>query len=84
MARRLVEEVRGIPGVEIVNDPEANAVFATLPKDLVEPLQNWSFCWSRSDRPLVRWMTSFATTDDDVVRFAAGLRMLAEDLTSRR
>jgi threonine aldolase len=84
MAQRLVEEVRGIPGVEIVNVPEANAVFAMLPQDLIEPLQNWSFCWSRSDRPLVRWMTSFATTDDDVLRFATGLRALAEDLASRR
>lgn len=74
MAARLADRVAGIDGIRLAGRPEVNAVFAHLPVELIEPLQAWSFFWEW-DLPvgLVRWMTSWATTDDDVERFATGL-----------
>ncbi len=76
-ARRLAAAVEGIPGVEVTGEPDANAVFVRLPAEAIEPLQRWSFFWEwdLSDR-LVRWMTSFATTEDDIERFARGVRAI--------
>ncbi len=75
MAQFLAAETSAISGVKIVGSPEANAVFAYLPDDVIRPLQDWSFFWPW-DLPnsLVRWMTGFATTPTDVQRFAAGIR----------
>lgn len=74
MARLLAERVAGIPGVAVQQPPEANAVFVTLPADRIVPLQEWSFFWEWDhEASLVRWMTSFATTPEDVERFATGV-----------
>ncbi|MBN2622207.1 MAG: aminotransferase class V-fold PLP-dependent enzyme [Acidimicrobiales bacterium] len=80
MAAELARSVAGIPGVEVVAPPEVNAVFVTVPAAAIEPLQDWSFFWDW-DRPasVVRWMTSFATTAEDVERFAAGVRAIVAD-----
>lgn len=74
-ARRLAAAVGTIPGVEVVREPQVNAVFARLPIEAIEPLQRWSFFWEwdLADR-LVRWMTSFVTTDHDIERFVSGVR----------
>ncbi len=62
------------PAVEVVRAPQANSVFARVPSWAIAPLQDWSFFWTwDSHASTVRWMTSFATTDDDVSRFAAGV-----------
>ena len=75
MASTLAEAVRDIPGVMITTPPEVNSVFASIPAETVEPLRDWSFFWDWDPLvPLVRWMTSFATTIEDVERFAAGVR----------
>jgi threonine aldolase len=74
MARSLADEVRGIPGVEVVGAPEVNAVFATLPGAAIRPLIDWSQFWVwDADEDLVRWMCSFDTTPEDVRHFAAGV-----------
>ena len=40
----------------------------------------WSFFWEWDlTVSLVRWMTSFATTDEDIDRFAAGVRAIVAD-----
>lgn len=78
MARRLADRVRSIPAVRIAHEPEANALFVHLPRELIRPLQEWSFFWDWDEATaMVRWMTSFVTTEDDVERFAAGLEALA-------
>jgi threonine aldolase len=42
-------------------------------------LQDWSFFWTWDSRAsTVRWMTSFATTEDDVSRFVAGVRHVTD------
>ncbi len=71
MARRLASQTAQIPGVELVRTPEVNAVFARLPPAAIAPLQDRSFfwIWDESDH-VVRWMTSFDTTEAQVDEFA--------------
>ena len=77
MARDLAAATAGIPGVALTGPPEVNSVFARVPASAIEPLQAWSFFWEWDlTESLVRWMTSFTTTPDDVARFAAGVRAL--------
>jgi threonine aldolase len=78
MARRLAGRLAGIAEVEILRPVEVNSVFARLPAALADRVQNWSFFWNWDlNESVVRWMTSFATTDDDVTRFADGVRYFA-------
>lgn len=77
MASLLADEVAAVPGVEVEGRPEANAVFATIPWDRLGRLTQWSFFWPWDpERHVVRWMTSYATTPDDVATFAAGLHRI--------
>jgi threonine aldolase len=77
-ARRLLEGVRGLPFVEVVFPVQANAVFARIPKAMIEPLQRESFFWPWDERAgLVRWMCAFDSTPEDVDRFVALLRSKA-------
>jgi threonine aldolase len=84
MARRLAAGVRGARGVEVVQPVQANGVFARVPHALVEPLQRVSFfyVWDH-DLPVVRWMCSFDTTEEDVDRFAAAVHALAREAAAR-
>ncbi len=74
MAAALAERAGRIDGVELVGQPQANAVFVRLPRACIELLQEWSFFWywDRATNT-VRWMTHVATTADDVDRFVAGV-----------
>ena len=74
MAGLLAERTARIDGVDVARRPDANAVFAVLPAAAIAPLQEWSFFWPWDlEASQVRWMTSFATTEDDIERFAAGV-----------
>jgi threonine aldolase len=79
MAARLAEGLEGAPGVVVARPPEVNSVFVRLPSAAaVAALQAWSFVWDWDVAAHeVRAMTSFATTPDDVDRFAAGLAAVA-------
>lgn len=83
MAALLADAVASIPGVEVPVAPEANAVFARIPWDRFAELQAWSFFWDWDPAAsLVRWMTSFTTTAEDVRTFSDGVRaILASDPT---
>ncbi|MEZ5179117.1 MAG: aminotransferase class V-fold PLP-dependent enzyme [Acidimicrobiales bacterium] len=73
-AQALARRLDGVAGVSVPRPPEVNAVFAEVPRDQIEALQAWSFFWEWDlSASLVRWMTSFATTDDDIERFATGV-----------
>ncbi|MDZ7676043.1 MAG: aminotransferase class V-fold PLP-dependent enzyme [Acidimicrobiales bacterium] len=79
MATALFHAVGDIPGVE-AEVPVVNSVFARVPADAIVPMQEWSFFWEWDlQESLVRWMTSFATTTEDVERFAAGVRAIVAD-----
>jgi threonine aldolase len=70
MAARLAQAVADVDGLEIVMPVESNAVFARLPHEAIAPLQRQSaFVVWRSADAVVRWMTSWDTTEDDIDRF---------------
>jgi threonine aldolase len=78
MAQRLAEGAGRIPGVEISYPVQSNAVFAALDPAWVKELQReWHFyVWDERDS-VVRWMTAFDTTEEDVDAFIAGVRAVA-------
>jgi threonine aldolase len=67
MAQRLANGVEDIPGVGLAHPVESNGVFAALPADLIEPLQQRHpfYVWEVATG-VVRWMTSFDTSEEDV------------------
>jgi threonine aldolase len=79
MAQRLADAVRDIPGVQVTQPVEANAVFAILPTETTERLQKrFRFYTWNPHTGEVRWMCAFDTTEADVDAFAAAL---AEEMT---
>ena len=74
MATRLAEGVRGVPGVEITQAVQSNAVFARLPRAAITPLQaRWPFYVWDAERDEVRWVCSWDTTAAEVDAFAAAI-----------
>lgn len=76
MAALLARSVRDIPGVDIVQPVESNAVFAAIPKDAIPTLMEHSYFYlteSNTPAPVARWMTSWKTTEEDVRVFTAAV-----------
>jgi threonine aldolase len=74
MARLLRERVADIPGVRITRAVDCNAIFAVMQRDAIERVQREFFFYVFDEGPPeVRWMTHWATSEDDVDRFAAAL-----------
>jgi threonine aldolase len=83
MAQRLADGVRDVPGVRLRYPVESNGVFAVLDPAMIESLQReWSFHVWDADEHVVRWMTAFDTTEEDIDAFAAGIRAAAGALTA--
>jgi threonine aldolase len=71
MARSLENAVSRIPGVRIVWKVEANGVFAQIPRNAIEKIQQHYFFYMWiEEESIVRWMCSFDTTEDDIRKFA--------------
>jgi threonine aldolase len=76
MAKMLAKEVSRIAGVSVVQDVEANGVFARVPRRVISRLRKRYFFYTWDEREsIVRWMCSFDTTEEDVREFA---RLLAK------
>lgn len=75
MARRLAAGVRDLARVRITQAVDANAVFAVLPRDVTQRLQQRFdfYVWNETTGE-VRWMTSWATDAADVDEFVAAIR----------
>jgi len=74
MTARLAARVAAIPGVEITRAVETNAIFASLsPAAIARAQAEYFFYTFDPVRPEVRWMTSFATREQDVDAFADAL-----------
>jgi threonine aldolase len=71
MAKLLESEIRQIPQAKIVYHVEANGVFAKIPHDAIEKIQEryFFYVWNEEES-VVRWMCSFDTTEEDVREFA--------------
>jgi threonine aldolase len=74
LAARLAAAVRAIPGVQITQEVQGNAVFAIIPPPVAERLRSrYAFYTWNESLGEVRWMTSFDSTEADVDDFAAAL-----------
>ncbi|MBC7693549.1 MAG: low specificity L-threonine aldolase [Methylotenera sp.] len=81
MAKKLESALAGLAEVKISRPAQANAVFATLPRNVISELQKiFSFyIWGSAQeatRAEVRWMASFNTTAEDVEAFVEALKTL--------
>jgi threonine aldolase len=83
MARRLADGVAGAPGVRLHHPVESNGVFAVLEPELIgELMRDWDFhVWDDGEH-LVRWMTAFDTTEEDVDAFVSAIRAAAGALAA--
>lgn len=78
MAQRLADGVGDIAGVSVAYPVQANAVFAQLSPRHIEALQrDWVFHAWDERLSIVRWMTAFDTTAEDVDAFLADIRATA-------
>ena len=75
MAKLLASEVRKIPGIEITQPVDANAVFAIIPTHIIALLQEKYrfYIWDDKTKEL-RWMCSFDTTPEEVMDFVDNIK----------
>jgi threonine aldolase len=79
MARLLAESVRGIPGIEIVGQVESNVVFARVPPRAIAQIDaKYHFYVWNENESIVRWMTCFDTTPEEIREFAATVKGAVE------
>ncbi|MDP9025559.1 MAG: low specificity L-threonine aldolase [Candidatus Eremiobacteraeota bacterium] len=75
MTARLLEQVANLPGLRITRSVRCNAVFATADRRALDRMQQRFFFYLFDERlPEARWMTHWATTEDDVDAFATAVR----------
>ena len=80
MASLLARELESVKEVQLTQKPQANGVFAIVPPQIIEPLQQkyFFYMWDES-RNEVRWMTSFDTTEEEIKGFVTEIKMLVGD-----
>ncbi len=77
MAQLLKTEVEKIPEVKVTQPVLANGVFAIIPKEIIKPLQErfFFYVWDEQ-KSEVRWMTSFDTTEAEIIEFTGLIKKL--------
>ncbi len=79
----LADSIRGLPHVKFVCEPEVNAIFARMHKNVIAKLQETFYFYTidsfnapgfPKDWQLVRLMTSFDTTKEQVDELAAAIK----------
>jgi threonine aldolase len=80
MAARLAAAIRSLPGVGLLGSAQANIVFCRLSQEAIDRLldSGYTFYHNRWGPGIVRFVTSFATTAQDVDDLAHAIRRLAE------
>jgi threonine aldolase len=80
MAQYLKNELSEIPEIQITQPVEANAVFAKVPKKVIEPLQQhfYFYVWDEKNSE-VRWMTTFDTTEIEIREFVLLIKTLLKN-----
>lgn len=77
MAQELRKVVASFPAARITKPTQANAVFAEIPRDWYEPLQqHYPFYIWKDNTHEVRLMCSWDTTKEDIDRFSAAIAAL--------
>ena len=75
MAQLLYKELKDIPQIKITQRVETNAVFAIIPKKYIVPLQKeYFFHLFNEQTSEVRWMCSFDTNKEDIMKFSEIIR----------
>jgi threonine aldolase len=79
MAQLLARKLEGIPGCEITQKVEANAVFLRIPPQCIEPLKHeyFFYVWD-NDRSIIRLMTSFDTEEEEIEGLVNLLKRLVQ------
>lgn len=79
MALLLAEKIRHIPQIKLTMPVQTNAVFASIPRQIIEPLQQkyFFYVWNPTFNE-VRWMTHFDTREEDIDDFVQTIRELLE------
>jgi threonine aldolase len=81
MAARLAAGLTGLPGVEVAYPVESDAVFARLsPRHIAELQRSWFFHVTDELNSVVRWMTAFDTSEDDVDAFLGDIRRIVQSV----
>ena len=84
MAARLADAVADLPGVELTQPVQANAVFAVLPPGVADRVrETFSFYDWDHTRGEVRWVCSFDTTEEDVEAMAEAVRHAVDEPARR-
>jgi len=75
MAARLAAGISTIPSIKLRWPVQSNAVFVCLsPEHIAELQRDWTaYVWDETEN-VVRWMTAFDTTEEDVDTFLAAIR----------
>lgn len=74
-ALRLAHSLSGLAGLTIAHPVQANAVFAILPREITERLlKKYNFYVWNESTGMVRWMTSWDTTNEDVDAFVQAIK----------
>lgn len=77
MAALLADKIRHIPQIKLTMPVHTNAVFASIPSEMIKPLQEkyYFYVWNQSINE-VRWMTHFQTTEQDIEDFVEAIKEL--------
>jgi threonine aldolase len=80
MARLLAEKAGEISEIQITQKVEANGVFAKVPAEIIPELQKefYFYVWDHT-KSVVRWMTSFDTTEADIDNFVTKIQELLKN-----
>lgn len=75
MAQKLANEASLIPGIKITQKVQSNEVFAIIPRDKINELQEsyFFYVWDENASE-IRWVCSFDTTESDIIEFISILR----------
>ena len=72
IAKLFEKELKKIPEIKITQKVQTNAVFAVIPKKYIKKLQEaFYFHVMDEEKSIVRLMTSFDTTEEDIYEFTA-------------
>ncbi|SHH40535.1 threonine aldolase family protein [Tepidibacter thalassicus] len=77
MAKLLATELQTIPDIKLLSPIESNIIFARIPEKWIKPLQSkYYFYKSEDESNLVRWVTSYDTTKEEILDFVNQIKQL--------
>ncbi len=79
MGKYFTNRLSEIPGITLKSEPETNMIFAYMEKDLINSLQKkFDFYLIDDETNLIRLVTSFDTSKDDIDNFIGFIKNIQE------